>query len=327
MGGGRWSDATYSSTVASNRAAGKSSFGYTDDTLRHIPRSDWKTHDDLDPKTAGTRESRDSDEHPTSLGIVVGFDETGSMGGVPRFLQTKLPELFGLLLRNGYVEHPQILMAGIGDAFSDQMPLQVGQFESDNRIDEDLGKIALEGNGGGGGQESYELFMYWLSHHTAMDCWEKRGHRGYAFIIGDEKAYPQVLPMQVRDIIGDDLTEPIDLAAAVKAAQETFDVYYLHPAGGSYRSDATHSNFWKALLGQNYIRLDDDEAVCETIGTIIRVGEGVDFDEALADLDTLGTGKSDAVGKALATVGSKGAITEADGPADLGGGGGGAARL
>ena len=34
---------------------------------------------------------------------------TGSMGGVPRKLQTKLPELFGLLLRKDYCTDPQLL--------------------------------------------------------------------------------------------------------------------------------------------------------------------------------------------------------------------------
>jgi len=46
------------------------------------------------------------------------FDVTGSMGQVPRALQQKLPQLLGLLLRQGYVEHPQILFGAIGDATS-----------------------------------------------------------------------------------------------------------------------------------------------------------------------------------------------------------------
>jgi len=41
-------------------------------------------------------------EHPASLAIAVLFDATGSMGAVPRKLQAKLPQLFGLLLRKGY---------------------------------------------------------------------------------------------------------------------------------------------------------------------------------------------------------------------------------
>ena len=120
------------------------------------------------------------------------FDVTGSMRTVPRVLQTKLPQLLGLLLRKGYASDPQIMFGAIGDATCDRVPLQVGQFESDNRMDDDLGRIVLEGGGGGQMTESYELAMYFMARHTVTDCCEKRGRRGYLFIIGDELAYPQV---------------------------------------------------------------------------------------------------------------------------------------
>lgn len=38
------------------------------------------------------RESRDADAHPNSPAVSVLFDVTGSMGRVPRVLQTKPPE-------------------------------------------------------------------------------------------------------------------------------------------------------------------------------------------------------------------------------------------
>lgn len=40
--------------------------------------------------------------------------------------------------------------------------------------------------------ESYELAMYFMARHTSIDCYEKRGKRGYLFMIGDELAYPKV---------------------------------------------------------------------------------------------------------------------------------------
>jgi hypothetical protein len=80
------------------------------------------------------------------------------------------------------------MFGAIGDATCDRAPLQVGQFESDNRMDDDLSRILLEGGGGGQKTESYELAMYFMARHTAADCYEKRGKRGYLFIIGDELA-------------------------------------------------------------------------------------------------------------------------------------------
>ena len=100
------------------------------------------------------------------------------MRDVPRQLQQKLPQLLGLLLRKGYADDPQILFGAIGDATCDRAPLQVGQFESDNRMDDDLSRILLEGGGGGQKTESYELAMYFMARHTVTDCYAKRGKRG-----------------------------------------------------------------------------------------------------------------------------------------------------
>lgn len=326
MGSGEWSSVSYTSAhtarIASSPSA--SSFSYTDDVMAATPVANRKAHATLDPKGVAFRESRDSDEHPTSTPIIVMFDETGSMSQVPRRLQVKLPELYGLLLRKGYVEHPQILFGGFGDATCDRVPLQVGQFESDNRADDDLANIFLEGNGGGQRPptESYELVMYWAARHTVTDAWEKRGRRGHMFIIGDEMAYPEVKPYEVNQFIGDDISEPIPVKTMLHELQEKWDVWYIHPEGASYVGEPQQMAFWRDLLGQQYVQLDDLDAVCETIGVSIGLAEGAidDLDEGLTHLDEIGSTAGASVGKALATVGAKGtAVSESDGPEDLSG--------
>ena len=154
-------------------------------------------------------------EHPRSLAIAVLFDVTGSMRGVPRVLQVKLPQLLELLPRKGYTADPQIMFGAIGDATCDRAPLQVGQFESDNRMDDDLGRILLEGGGGGQKTESYELALDFMARHTAIDCYAKRGRCGYLFVIGDEMAYPQVKPAEVGDVIGGGLQASLPLPALI----------------------------------------------------------------------------------------------------------------
>src|SRR5205085_5425976 len=141
------------------------------------------------PSGVSARQRRDSGNHPPSHAVSVLFDVTGSMQSVPRILQANLPRLMDLLIRKGYLEHPQIIVGGIGDATCDRAPLQIGQFESGIEIDDDLGKLYLEGGGGGQKTESYELAMYFLARHTALDCFEKRRERGYLFLIGDEMPY------------------------------------------------------------------------------------------------------------------------------------------
>nr|BFE69318.1 hypothetical protein GCM10020092_026190 [Actinoplanes digitatis] len=168
MGSGHWSTDVYAAAAGYRAASGTSAFAYSDGGAR-------KAHPALDPMNVGKRESRDSDEHPHSTPIAVLFDVTGSMGTVPRVLQTKLPQLLGLLTRKGYATDPHILFGAIGDATCDRVPLQIGQFESDNRMDEDLARIVLEGGGGGQRRESYELAMYFMARHTSLDSIAARG--------------------------------------------------------------------------------------------------------------------------------------------------------
>jgi hypothetical protein len=314
MGSGIWSTDVYDAADRYRRATGASAFAYSDSGARTV-------HEALNPHGVAMRESRDSDEHPEAVAIAVLFDVTGSMGSVPRVLQRKLPQLLGLLLRKGYVRDPQILFGAIGDATCDQVPLQIGQFESDNRLDDDLGRFVLEGGGGGQMTESYELAMYFMARHTSIDCYEKRGKRGYLFIIGDEQAYPRVRPAEVQAVIGDKLDEPISLRAMVDEVRRTYDTYYLLPAGSAYAGNTAILDFWHDLLGQNVIALDDLDAVCETIALTVGLGEDtIDLDEGLEDLRDIGSGAVSTVGKALARIGgdraplASGAI-----PADLAG--------
>jgi hypothetical protein len=298
MGSGRWSTDVYSAAAGYRAASGTSAFAYSDSGAR-------KAHAALDPAKAGKRESRDSDEHPHSTPIAVLFDVTGSMGMVPRVLQTKLPQLLGLLTRKGYATDPQIMFGAIGDATCDRVPLQVGQFESDNRMDEDLARIVLEGGGGGQKTESYELAMYFLARHTSLDSVEKRGRRGYLFIIGDEMAYPRVKPKEVKKIVGDPLGEPIAVDAMLAELQRTFDVYYILPTAAGWGGDPEILRYWRGLLGQHVIELDDLDAVCETIALTIGLAEeSIDLDGGLADLAEVGSAAGASVGKALAPLGA-----------------------
>ncbi|NRQ34047.1 hypothetical protein HII36_19635 [Nonomuraea sp. NN258] len=295
MGSGIWSTDVYASAAAYREAAGISAFAYSESGAR-------TTHPDLDPYGV-TRESRDSDEHPNSLAIAVLFDVTGSMRYVPRGLQAKLPDLLGLLLRRGYAVDPQIMFGAIGDATCDRAPLQVGQFESDNRMDDQLGRILLEGGGGGQKRESYELAMYFMARHTSIDCHEKRGKRGYLFMIGDEMPYQQVSRKQVEHLIGDRLPGPVDLAAVVAELTRKYDAYYIMPAETMHAGDPEVLGIWRRLLGQNVLELDDLDAVSETIALTVGLGEdAIGLDDGLADLADLGSTAGASVSKALAKL-------------------------
>lgn len=298
MGSGTWSTNVYTNAAKTRAATGASAFAYSDSGARRV-------HPTLDPRGLTVRESRDSDEHPHSRAIAVLFDVTGSMGRVPRILQTKLPGLLGLLLRRGYIADPQILFGAVGDATCDRVPLQIGQFESDNRMDDHLGNIVLEGGGGGQMRESYELAMYTMARHTDLDCFNKRGQKGYLFLMGDELAYSHVKRREVAELLGEQIGEDIAIEQLVAELRRKWEVYFIIPEGGYHSADPRLHEFWTTLLGQNVLRLDDLDAVCETIALTIGLAEdAIDLDEGLEDLAEIGSTAGASVSRALAHVGA-----------------------
>lgn len=273
------------------------------------------------------REARDSDDHPTSIPIIVAFDETGSMQSVPMQLQKKLAELFALLLRKGYVAHPQLCVGAYGDLeIGEVAPVQIGQFESDNRADETLDAIYLEGSGGGNGQESAAAIWLYAALHTATDAWEKRGKKGYLITIGDETT-GGVNKQDWKRYVDPDTSLEKDLTAQEVAdlAKEKWEVYHLIINNMSARSQGSIQHY-ESLLGKDHVVvLEDEDAACETVALLIGMAEGmIDLDEGLADLDDVGaTGDRVAIGNALAHFNggaSGGAVVLADAPTDLGGG-------
>ncbi len=300
MGYGHWDDSAYRAGKTFRARAGEDDFGYTAQ-MREQPYDAWCAHPLLDPFGVGVRECRDSAEHGNSLPVAVLFDVTGSMGRVPRIMQDKLGKLHGLLKSKGYAQDPQILFGAIGDADTDRVPLQIGQFESDNRMDEQLRAILLEGGGGGQKSESYELAAYFLAEHVATDAWDKRGKRGYLFIIGDELNKPRLAARHIRAVIGDHVRRDVSVESIYRELAERWHVYYILPNQSSYYRDPEIADHWRGLLGQNFLKLDDPGAVCELIALTIGLGEDrVDVDTGLADLRDVGSvDEADAVGRAL----------------------------
>lgn len=307
MGGTAWSDAHYRRRAARLRAAGRSAFGHNEDI--EAQRVAAQVHPLMDPAQlkGGGRESRDSDAHPQSHAVAVLFDVTGSMHAVPRMLQQSLCTLFGLLLRRGYLEHPAILTGGIGDATCDLASLQVGQFESGNEIEDDLSRLYLEGGGGGQQTESYELALYFLARKTSIDCLEKRGRKGYAFLIGDEMPYRRVKRREVKHVFGDTLQADIPIAQIVEEARQKYEIYYILPNLTSYYDDPKILNCWRGLLGQNVLRLEDPAGISELIASTIGLAEdAVAWNDLAGDLQKAGAKRkvARAVTSALAAHGA-----------------------
>ena len=297
MGQSHWSDVAYQARQRQRRTTGQTAFTY-DQHVRTTGVA--RIHDEMNPHRV-TRESRDSDQHPQSVAIAVIFDETGSMGAVPRVLQTKLGALMRVLIQKGYVEHPQILFGAVGDAYCDAVPLQIGQFESGLEMDDDLAKLYLEGGGGGQVHETYELAVYFIARHTVIDCYARRGHKGYLFTIGDEKPYAVVRRQHVRQHIGDALERDIPVEQIVAEVQQRYEYFHIIPTNTSHGASPDVQARWKKLLGERVLLLADETAVCETIAMAIGLCEGTLGDLAGAAADLVEAGADTAAVASAAT--------------------------
>ena len=272
MGYSNWSEDFYVDREAERARTGKDAFVYHD-AMKGTAASERKCHEDMNPHGV-TRESRDSDEHPESVAIAVVIDQTGSMSGTPRVLQQALPKLMTQLVEGG-CPHPQVLFAAVGDETNrEKASLQIGQFESGIEMDDDLGKIYMEGMGGGSFQESYQNALYFFARHTEIDCHAKRGEKGYLFIVGDEQAYDHVKKNEIESLFGDDVQDDIPVADIVAEASEKYHVYFVIPAGTFHAGEDRLIDFWNGLLGADHvIQLPDASHICECVTTTVTTGE------------------------------------------------------
>lgn len=302
MGKGYWDTGAFQDATAARRAAGVDDFGYSA-RMRSTPRHLRIAADSLNAYGVAQRESRDSTDHPNATPIVVLFDVTGSMHQVPTTVQKRLGDLLGLLTRGGYVDDPQIMVGAIGDDQFDNVPLQIGQFESDNRIDEQLRDIYLEGGGGGDKREGYALAAYFLATRTATDAWDKRRRKGYVFFIGDEMNKPKLFAESVRRFVGDDTGEDLDVADVYRQLAQRFHVFYVLPDLTAYFNDPEVEQHWRDIVGERFVKLDDPDGVADLIAVTIGVTEdSISVDEGVADLRTAGSTTGAAVGKALTHI-------------------------
>ncbi len=269
-------------------------------------------HPLMSPKGVRVRESRDSEAHPRSLAIAFALDVTGSMGDIPDLLARRELPRFMRILGDCSVADPQVLFLAVGDATSDRAPLQVGQFETTAELmDQWLTWSYLEGGGGPGDTESYELGLYFLAQHTEIDCWNRRQKRGYVFMTGDEKPYPAVSRTVVEAVIGDRVDEDIPTSAVVAALQERYEPFFLVP---DLARRARCERTWRDLLGDHVVCMESAADTCYVAAGLVALGEGVvdDLDALAGVLERAGAAR-DRIGAVIRALTPYAALLGKDG--------------
>ena len=191
-----------------------------------------------------------------------------------------LPKIVSGIMEAGIL-HPQILFMAVGDHV-DRAPLQVGQFESsDELIDKWLTKVWLEEGGGGNQGEDYELAWFFASQRTSIDCFEKRGQKGFLFTIGDEGPHEFVSMRTLDKTVGGENKDwrSFELLAE---AQKTYNVYHIHLTETGSGEKQNAEGRWRALLGENLLIARRHEDIPKLIyKTVIDSVEKVSLKETI----------------------------------------------
>jgi hypothetical protein len=285
MGGGRWDSDVYRSTSKIRAVSGVKDFAYSD--TAHVTK---KIHEALDPKRIEKKpfaklESRDSAEHPESTAVLMCFDVTGSNISRAAEAQQKLPVLMELLGR--HLPDVQVAVAANDDYItSGDKCIQISDFESDVRVDEHIRNTWLIGLGGGNRGESYDLLLYAAARKTIIDCFEKRGKKGYMFLYADEPFMLHVDGKQVHEVYGDDLQDKIDINDMITEVREKWNLFIIFPSGGQPNA---YEQFLQLFGEASVLKLDRPSQICELVATAVGiVEEKLTTSQAVKDLKEYG---------------------------------------
>lgn len=266
MGGGAWTTAAYNTyTTTTKGFANLAAYNAASVAQLYTTSS---LAEELNPKHI-MRECCNSEEHPNTIPVILALDVTGSMGKTLEAIAKQLH----IIIENLYEKIPDVefCIMGIGDLAYDQAPIQMGQFESDIRIVEQLDKLYFERGGGGNGWESYTAAWYMGLHHTKLDCL-KRGGKGIIITMGDEPLNPYLSKTKIAAVTGDtSLETDIDTNDLYKQVIKKFEVFHIgiKDSGNCfflYEDNITKS--FGELLGDHYV-VSDCDSLYQTIYNII----------------------------------------------------------
>lgn len=244
--------------------------------------------DVYNPRFIDVRESRDSDDSPESTPIILGFDVTGSMGYLAEEIaKNSLNRTITEIYDKQPVTNPHVMCA----AFTEWVPqggLQVTQFEADIRVVEQL--LDLKVRFGGNTYSYDDLVWYFAARHTEIDCYNKRGKKGFIFCIGDEICGylndDRMTHKQINSVFGDDVDKPsLNPLDVYDEASKKYEIFHIITDQG-YNAERAYTS-WRAMIEGRIavIKAENIDLLSEVITSIMQLVQGKDRDSILSQWD------------------------------------------
>lgn len=214
--------------------------------------------------------------------LVIACDVTGSMGDWPATIFSKLPYL-DLEGQEYLGKTMEISFAAVGDAYSDEYPLQVRPFTKGKQLENRLKELIIEGNGGGQIMESYDLCALYYARKVEMP----RAIKPIFIMIGDEGCYDFVDKDQAKEYADVSLEKRLSTKDVMKELQSRYSVYLIRKPYDTGYGDGMSSNDkkiytqWEKMLGADHISvLPEAGRVVDVIfGILAKETERVEYFE------------------------------------------------
>jgi hypothetical protein len=246
-------------------------------------------------------------ETESTCPLIVVIDETGSMGEWPKIMFSKLP----------YLEHEtkeylgddaEFCFMAIGDAHNNEKyPLQVRPFAKGLDLKKRLEELVIEGNGGGGGEETYELAALFAAEKISMP----KAIKPIIIFIGDELPYNTISKDHAADLCGLKLEKTLTTKSVFEKLKDKMSVYFIQKSYGAGNSssnvvsedDRRAFKAWANLVGEDHIAvLPTADRVVDVIFGILakETGRIAYFEHEIEDRQT--DAQVDVVYKSLKTI-------------------------
>jgi len=317
MGGTSYSSTSYRAATESLKSSGK----VFERSKSASIKGDYSDISELlDPKKLknGIRESCFAEGFEDATPIVVGIDCTGSMQSVPGQIRDDIPNLMDLIIEKGLSDHPNVMFIGFDDErVTPNAAFQISQFETGHdELLTALNELVIPARGGGNFGEAYHLFFYALANHTKLECFDRNGEKGFAFLIGDESPYYDnesplkhgITPDIAKSVFGDSIQDEIPMVESIKKTAERYHIFVLRPHHTSHGTNQKISRMWQDLLSeagvnsQNVIEVEKTENLVSTMILIMTRIKGEDTTDVVSVLKEKGATGLDSVIKSTMAV-------------------------
>lgn len=198
--------------------------------------------------------------------LIIMCDQTGSMGEWPAVIFSKLP----------YLDHEvgeylgkdaEVAFGAIGDAQKGETyPLQARPFSRGEKLQAALKELIIEGKGGGGGDETYELAMLYALKNVDMP----KADHPILILIGDEHPYDGVTK-EMASRYGIAIDKKMTTEQIVEELKEMYGAVYIvrKPYQDPGMDEQIHARWCKLLGSDHVVFLPDPNRVVDVIFGIL----------------------------------------------------------